>query len=102
MYLVQLLLPLAREQGQRFERALFERLEKELTDRFGGLTAYPRAPATGLWEERPGQTIREQVVVYEVMVEDLDPSRWAGLRQQLEQQFDQDELVVRAQEIQRL
>ena len=101
MYLVQLLLPLAREQGQRFERALFEQLEKELTARFGGLTAYPRAPATGLWDEQ-GQTIREQVVVYEVMVESLELAWWAMLRQRLERQFEQDELVVRAQEIQRL
>ena len=102
MYLVQLLLPLAREQGPRFERALFEGLEQELTARFGGLTAYPRAPATGLWEEQQGQTIREQVVVYEVMVENLEPSWWASLRQRLEQQFDQDELVIRAHEIHRL
>jgi len=102
MHLVQLLLPLAREQGPRFERALFESLERELTDRFGGLTAYPRAPATGLWEEDPGHTIREQMVVYEVMVERLEPSWWAMLRRRLEQQFEQDELVVRAQEIQRL
>jgi hypothetical protein len=73
-----------------------------LTDRFGGLTAYPRAPATGLWEEDPGHTIREEMVVYEVMVERLEPSWWAMLRRRLEQQFEQDELVVRAQEVQRL
>jgi len=101
MHLVQLLLPLEGREG-RFERALFERLEEELTARFGGLTAYTRAPATGLWEEPSGKTIREQVVVYEVMAESLEPSWWAILRRRLERQFDQDELVIRAQEIQRL
>jgi hypothetical protein len=102
MYLVQLLLPVQSEKGQPFERALFKRLEQELTDRFGGLTAYTCAPATGLWEEQPGHTVREQVVVYEVMADNLEPEWWATLRQRLEAQFAQDELVVRAQEIQRL
>ena len=45
---------------------------------------------------------KEDVIVYEVMVEDLEPSWWALLRRRLEQQFDQAELVVRAQEIRRL
>jgi hypothetical protein len=102
MYLVQLLLPVQDGEGRPFNRMLFEELAVELTERFGGLTAYTRAPATGIWEEQPGRTVRDQVIVYEVMTEDLDASWWAALRQRLEAQFDQDELVVRAQEIRRL
>jgi hypothetical protein len=102
MYLVQLLLPVQDGEGQPFNRMLFEELAAELTERFGGLTAYTRAPATGMWEERPGHPVRDQVVVYEVMTEDLEASWWATLRQRLEAQFEQDELVVRAQEIRRL
>jgi hypothetical protein len=102
MYLVQLLLPVQDGEGQPFNRKLFEELTAELTKRFGGLTAYTRAPATGIWEERPGHPVQDQVVVYEVMTEDLEATWWATLRQRLEAQFDQDELVVRAQEMRRL
>lgn len=102
MYLVQLLLPLQDAEGRPFKRVLFDELAAELTERFGGLTAYTRAPATGMWEEQPGHTVRDQVVVYEVMTENLEASWWATLRRRLEAQFDQDELVVRAQEIRRL
>ena len=102
MYLVQLLLPVQDSEGRPFNRVLFDELAAELTGRFGGLTAYTRAPATGLWEEQPGHTVREQVVVYEVMTDGLEAAWWAALRQRLEAQFDQDELVVRAQAIRRL
>ena len=102
MYLVQLLLPVQDSEGRPFNRELFDELAAELTGRFGGLTAYTRAPATGIWEEQPGHTVRDQVVVYEVMTDDLDATWWAALRQRLEARFNQDELVVRAQEIRRL
>jgi hypothetical protein len=101
-YLVQLLLPLAGAHGKAFPASLFSGVAEELTERFGGLTAYARAPAAGLWEERPGKTTRDDIVVYEVMVETLDASWWAGYRKTLEARFAQDELVIRAQEIRRL
>jgi hypothetical protein len=102
MHLVQLLLPVEREQGVRFDRSLFDRVEAELTERFGGFTAYSRSPATGVWEEHSGRTVRERIVVYEVMVERLTPAWWAKLRQRLESQFEQEEVVIRAQVIRRL
>jgi hypothetical protein len=102
MYLVQLLLPVHDREGRPFDRPLFDQLAKELTDNFGGVTAYTRAPATGLWEEQSGGTVRDHIVVYEVMVEKLDAEWWAALRERLEVRLDQDELVVRAQEIRRL
>src|SRR5919206_3362082 len=102
MHLIQILLPLYDPQGHPFKSDLFRRVGKELTQRFGGLTAYARSPATGLWEEKPGHTTRDEVVVYEVMVESLDPKWWADYRRALEKRFQQQELVVRAQEIVRL
>ena len=36
------------------------------------------------------------------MVESLDPAWWSGYRRELERRFEQDELVVRAQPMQRL
>ena len=101
-YLVQVLLPLAREDGTRFPEGLHESVAKELTDRFGGLTVYSRAPAKGLWKERPGKVERDDIVVYEAMVDDLDEDWWTRYRATLERKFEQDELVVRVQEIRRL
>lgn len=102
MHLVQLLIPVYDRHGARFPQASYDTLVGELTERFGGLTAYVRAPAAGLWEERPGETRRDDIVVYEVMVEGLDPDWWANYRGELEARFDQDELVVRAHEFRRL
>ena len=102
MHLVQLLLPVRDDEGRSFPRAQFDDLAHELTDRFGGLTAYTRAPAAGLWEEPSGEKQRDDIVVYEVMVERLDEEWWSGLRRRLESQFRQRELVIRAQETRRL
>ena len=102
MYLVQLLLPARSNQGREHPRTLYDRLAGQLTERFGGVTAYTRAPATGLWERDTGERVRDQVVVYEVMVEEVDRAWWANLRARLEADFAQEELVVRAQEMERL
>ena len=102
MHLVQILLPVYDTEGHPFPPVLFRRVSKQLAERFGGLTAYARAPATGLWLERSGHTTRDDVVVYEVMVESLDRQWWVRYRRVLEKTFKQQELVVRAQEIERL
>ena len=101
MHLVQLLLPLYDPEGVRFGRDAFDRVARELTERFGGLTAYTRAPAAGLWKEE-GATQRDDIVVYEVMVDALDARWWAGYRIELEERFRQEELVIRAHGIVRL
>ena len=101
-HLVQILLPLYDGEGERFPQAMFESVARELTERFGGLTAYARAPAAGLWEEKPGKTRRDDIVVYEVMVDAVEPAWWREYRGRLEREFRQKELVVRAQEIRRL
>ena len=91
MYLVQLLLP-------RYD----DEVSRELTERFGGMTAYARAPAKGEWKPAPGETVHDDIVVYEVMVETLEREWWSAYRERLEQRFDQEELIVRTHEIERL
>ena len=66
---------------------------------FGGLTAYTRTPASGLWQEKDGGTVHDDIIVYEVMVEDLDEDWWSSYRGELERRFSQETLVIRAQEI---
>jgi hypothetical protein len=100
--LVQLLLPVQDARGQAHPRAWYDDLARRLADEFGGVTAYTRAPATGLWETGTGETVRDQVVVYEVMVEEVDEAWWKRLRVELEARFAQEELVVRAQAMRRL
>lgn len=101
MYLVQLLLPLYDNAGQPFSAAAYAPLRAELTSRFGGLTAYSRAPAEGLWNEG-GERRRDDIVVYEVMADRLDRAWWGALRQRLEREFAQQELVIRAHPMDRL
>jgi hypothetical protein len=102
MHLVEILLPVRDAEGRPFPRAHYDDLAHGLIERFGGLTAHSRAPAAGLWKEDSGATQRDDIVVYEVMVETLDPAWWAALRGDLEAKFRQDEVVIRSHEIRRL
>jgi hypothetical protein len=102
MRLVEILLPLYGAAGARLPQARFDEVAAELTQRFGGLTAHIRAPAAGLWKEPGAGTQRDDIVIYEVMLQELDRDWWARYRKELERRFDQREIVIRAQEIERL
>jgi hypothetical protein len=101
MHLVQLLLPLRDNDGRAFGAALFTDVRRELTARFGGLTAYSRAPAEGEWDGGEGRT-HDDVVVHEVMADVLDRGWWSAFRADLERRFAQDEIVIRAHAVERL
>ena len=98
-HLVQLLLPLYDNEGNGFAHSEFERVATELTERFGGLTAYTRAPAEGRWREGGEGTSRDEIVVYEVMTYPLDAGWWYEYRAELERRFTQDRIVIRAQSV---
>ena len=104
MYLVQLLLPVYDNVGGRVPHHYFAELRDELTDRYGGVTAYLRSPAQGSWKEKEGsgEVDRDEVVMCEVMVEELDRPWWSSYRGRLEARFGQRELVVRAFQLERL
>jgi hypothetical protein len=95
MYLVQLLLPLADGEGKRVPREQLERVKRELTERFGGVTLYLRAPAEGAWTDPSGRVERDQVVVAEVMAPHQDREWWKLYRAELEQRFGQEEILAR-------
>ena len=99
MYLVQVLLPLYDNDGQLLPRELHIRVRVELAERFGGLTAYTRAPAEGLWQEGAAGTRRDDIVIYEVMTARLCVRWWRDYRGGLEARFKQEQVVVRAQQI---
>lgn len=97
MHLIQILLPLYDNSGASLPHELFGTLRQELTRAFGGLTAFTRAPAEGLWRDEGGTT-RDDVVIFEVMTERLDEAWWRSYRSELERRFRQDTVVIRAQE----
>jgi hypothetical protein len=99
VHLVQILLPLYHNAGAPLPRALYDRVRGELAGRFGGLTAFTRAPAEGHWRTE-GETKRDDIVVFEVMTESLDLAWWRAYRRELEEGFRQEAIVIRAQDIQ--
>lgn len=101
MHLIQILLPLYDNEGRAFERARFDGVRNELAERFGGVTAFRRAPAEGVWKDGGG-TSRDEIVIFEVMVERLEREWWAAYRADLERRFAQDEIVLRAAPCERI
>ncbi|WP_395739005.1 hypothetical protein [Prosthecobacter sp.] len=95
MHLVQILLPLADNARYLLDLRLFARIKEELTRHFGGITCYFRAPAEVRWSNE-GEDVIDDIVIYEVMLEQVDPGWWADYRKTLERHFQQNEIVIRA------
>ena len=102
MHLIQILLPLYDNDGNPFPQEEFIRVRDELTDLFGGLTTYVRSPAKGLWKESGSATVHDDIVIYEVMTEHLDPAWWREYRRELAARYRQELLIVRVSEVQLL
>lgn len=101
-FLIQLLLPTRDRHQHPIPEPLFAAVRRTLTDRFGGVTAYDRAPASGLWKRPDGDVDGDQVVMVEVEAADLDRDWWASFRRQLERDFGQNQILVRAVPIESL
>ena len=101
-HLVQVLLPTHRRNGAPVAAEEFARVRVELTDRFGGVTAYARSPATGLWKRDDEEIEGDQVIMIEVVVEVFDREWWARYREQLETRFGQEEVLARALAMERI
>ena len=102
MHLVQLLLPLHDNDGRPFSGSHFSQVRRDLIDRFGGVTAFVRAPAIGLWKDNVDDINRDEVVMFEVLAEQLDRDWWSLYRKQLQNKFRQDEVLIWASTITKL
>ena len=100
MHLVQLLLPVT-DDGDTFAHVHRE-LRDELASRFGGVTAYSRAPAQGVWKPEGRGAVHDDVVLLEVVVEHLQAEWWRALRHRLERALDQESIIIRASAIEML
>jgi hypothetical protein len=94
--LVQILLPLRDNDGRPFGDDVHGRTRQELLERFGGVTAYQRAPAQGLWKSEDGEVAHDEVVIFEVMVDEVERDWWRQYRESLQARFRQDVIVIRA------
>ena len=95
-HLVQLLLPIANNEGRSFPKAILEKVKDTLVEKFGGVTAFERAPARGVWAPSSTEKQHDELVTIEVMVDEVDERWWAEFRQALERDLSQQEIVVRA------
>lgn len=101
MYLIEILLPVGDKEGRPFAAGLYRNLRDELTERYGGVTAFTRAPAEGETKAGSGR-VHDDIVVFEVMADKIDRGWWRHYRERLERAFEQDEVVVRATVFERL
>lgn len=101
MQLVEIFLPVSDNDGKPFASSCYEAVRKELTDRFGGVTSFGRAPAHGTFRDN-GNLVHDDIVVFEVMTSELDRTWWSHYRQTLEKRFKQDEVLIRAIRIKRI
>jgi hypothetical protein len=101
MYVIQILLPTHDNDRRLFDDKTLGGIHAELVARFGGLTAYSRAPAHGTWAFDGGSAL-DDIVVVEVMTDTLDKGWWQAFRIRLEQTLRQQRVIIRAHPIELL
>src|SRR5688572_21359789 len=101
VYLIQLLLPIYDNSGRRFPRSKMHAVNCFLTRQFGGLTIYKHPPVEGLCKES-ASVVKDDIVIFGVMADRLQKTRWTQYRHQLEMQFWQERIIVRASKMELL
>lgn len=99
MYLIEIFLPVADNENRKQPAELFTQVRQELVERFGGLTAFTRSPAKGLWQSERNERQEDDIVIYEVMSDTLDRDWWRGYKRELEQRFRQEEMMMRSYQV---
>jgi inorganic pyrophosphatase len=97
--LIQIYLPLVGADGKPFPEKFYQTIKEELTEKFGGLTIYSRAPATGLWKENEDKTVRDEILIFEIMAFGLEQAFWTSYKKKLEKKFRQEEILIRCSTI---
>jgi hypothetical protein len=102
MQLIQILLPTYDNEGVPLLHSTYELIRTELVSKFGGLTAFTRSPAEGLWTSDQQAAHRDDVILIEVMITTLDADWWRDYRLTLEKRLRQQSVVIRSLSIQLL
>lgn len=98
MYLARFYLPLRDNAGEAFPALMFRSVEVELSARFGGVTAHLQSPASGIWHDE-GETHADEVVIFEVILEEPDCLWWRDYRERLEVEFRQKRILLMLQQV---
>lgn len=99
MHLIQFFLPLYDNSGQPLPKQKFVKVQKLLTEKFGGLTSYIRSPASGFWKDDKDHVVKDDVILFEVVTEVIDKEWWEGFKTSLSKEFQQEEILIRAQAV---
>jgi hypothetical protein len=102
VHLIHLLLPLHDNNREPFDPHQFQTVRHELTEKFGGITAFVRTPAVGLWKEDNDNINRDEVIMFEIVSADLNEDWWRDYREKLEAEFRQDEILIWAAKVTKL
>ena len=102
MHLIEILLPLSDNEGKAFPAKKYAKVRNVLMAEFGGMTAFTRAPAEGLWAPGEAEAKRDEIVVFEVMTDKIDKQWWSEYRRRLERQLRQEAVIIRTHKIELL
>jgi hypothetical protein len=95
MHLVEVFLPLNTNDGTPQPIELFRPVREQLADQFGGVTAFTRNPAKGISLLEDNERAEDDIIVYEVIVEAFDRHWWQSYKRDLEERFQQEEILIR-------
>ena len=94
--LVEIFVPLTNQEGKSFPDRYYHELRNLLLNEFGGVTVYHRSPATGVWDGNNAGIVQDKLIVFEVMTVSVEKKFWDTLKQELEMQFQQEEILIRS------
>ena len=80
MHLIQIFLPVRDNNNKAFPKEHYASIREELTKQFGGLTAYTRSPAEGLWKDEQNAAHHDDIVIFEVMAAEFDGPWWQAYK----------------------
>jgi hypothetical protein len=101
MHLIEIFLPLSDEKRRPFPEDVFRKVQDRLVEQFGGVTAFTRSPAEGLWQAGD-RKVSDDIVVIEVMADQLDRSWWGRFKGDMQRDFDQSEILILASQVEKL
>lgn len=98
MHLIKLFLPLTDPDGNPFSPKKYDRVKRELTEGFGGVTVFSNSPAEGMWAQGDGVEF-DQIIVFEIITDALSHRWWKQYKERLEHEFRQDQIMIQCHPI---
>lgn len=98
MKLIQIYLPVPGE-NDAAASGMFEVVQKDLALKFGGVTAFVRAPGKGQWRPTSEKTVYDDLVIVEVITEFINKEWWTEYRKKLASIVHQDKILITVNDI---